>query len=117
MEHSLEMLLAPVSDSDPCGPDLRWDPVFTSLLSDFEAATAGAEGVVVGAEAVDAGSASLDSLLLRVDRLLAASKDLRVLAIRTEVAWRHRGLEGFRDALEETLELLARWPDPPPPSD
>ena len=112
MAHSLETLLAPVSDSDPCGPDLQWDPAFTSLLSDFQAATADAKGGVVGAETVDDGSVSLDSLFVRANRLLASTKDLRVLAVRVEIAWRQTGLKGFHDALEEALEFLARWPDP-----
>ena len=112
MEHSLASLLTPVSGSDPCGPDRRWDPEFTSLLSDFEAATADTEGAVVGAETADDAGVSLDSLLVRADGLLATTKDIRVLSIRAEVAWRQRGLEGFHDALEDMLQLLARWPDP-----
>ena len=112
MEHSFERLLAPVSDDDPCGRDLRWSPAFTSFLSDFEAATSDAEGIVVGAEAVDDGDISFESLLRRSDSLIESTKDIRILAIRAEIAWHERGLEGFLIALEESLEALAQWPDP-----
>ena len=112
MEHSLERLLTPVSDTDPCGRDLRWSPAFTSFLSDFEAAISDAEGIVVGAETVDDGGISFESLLHRSDSLIESTKDIRILAIRAEIAWHDRGLEGFLIALEQSLEALARWPDP-----
>ena len=107
-----ETLLTPVSDEDPCGPDLRWDPAFMKLEQTFAALLSqDAESVVDGALA-SADRISFDELTEQVKALNARTRDLRVFAIRAEIGWREAGLPGFTRALVDLAKAAETWPDP-----
>ena len=107
-----EQILSPVSAEDHCGPDLRWDPDFTSAMAAYEATTAEALPVVVGGETASAPGGSADTVITDLERLLARSKDVRLLAMRAELMWHRDGLTGFEAALEDTVQALEIWPEP-----
>ncbi|MCY3811469.1 MAG: type VI secretion system ImpA family N-terminal domain-containing protein [Gammaproteobacteria bacterium] len=102
-------LLAPVSEADPCGTDLRWDSEFVALDDAFAAAVQDDAAVVEG-EVVAAPERGYDDIVDAATALLARTKDLRVLAIYAEASWRHGGLVAFADALEDLIEVVALWP-------
>ena len=107
-----DLLLTPVSESDPCGPDIRWEPEMLRLSNSFANAQRGSEGAVVGAETVAVQIASFDDLRDDALSLSRNTKDVGVLAVYAESSWRHRGLAGFAQAMEAAVKVMEKWPDP-----
>ena len=106
-----EVLLTPVSEDDPCGPDRRWEPEMQSLSNGFARAVRGSEGAVVGAEAVSVQTTSFDDIRNEALALLRTTKDVSVVAIYAEASWRQQGLAGFAQALEAAVKVMEKWPD------
>lgn len=106
-----QLLLDPVSEDDPCGSDLRWDPEFAALEHAFEMATADVPDVVEG-EPEEAQNTYLDEAIAAARRLCATTKDLRVLAMLAEATWRQRGLVAFADTLSDLVTVAETWADP-----
>ena len=106
-----ELLLTPVSENDPCGPDIRWEPEMLRLSNSFANAVRGCEGAVVGAETVAVQMASFDDIRDDALALSRNTKDVGVLAIYAESSWRNRGLEGFAQAMEAAVKVMEKWPD------
>ena len=107
-----ELLLTPVSENDPCGPDIRWEPEMLRLSNSFANAVRGCEGAVVGAETVAVQMASFDDIRDDALALSRNTKDVGVLAVYAESSWRNRGLEGFALAMEAAVKVMEKWPDP-----
>ena len=107
-----EVLLTPVSEDDPCGPDRRWEPEMQRLSNAFARAVRGSEGAVVGAETISVQTASLDDIRNEALALSRTTKDVGVLAIYAEASWRQQGLAGFAQALEAAVKAMEKWPDP-----
>lgn len=103
-------LLAPVSDDQPCGADLQWDPELAALEHSFGMATAEAEEVVEG-ESEDGAQNNIGDVLAAAHRLCERTKDMRVLTILAEATWRHQGLAAFADALTDLVTVAESWPD------
>ena len=104
------MFLEPISELDPCGPDLRWDAEFLALDNALAAAaTQGAASVVEG-EVVETSERAYDDVVARATALSAKTKDIRVLAIYAEASWRLGGLVAFADAMEGLTSVVEQWP-------
>ena len=104
-------VLDPVSDTDPCGPDLRWDPEFASLEQAFDLATDADQDVVEG-EAEAGLNGGLQEIVTMARQLCAKTKDMRVLAILAEATWRNAGLAAFADTLTDLVTVAETWQDP-----
>ena len=106
-----QTILDPVTEQDPCGPDLRWDSEFLALADAFEMTEAKGAASVVEGELVDASGQAFDDVVQRAIALSARTKDIRVLAVYVEARWRQAGLVAFADAMADLVVLLERWPD------
>ena len=103
--------LTPVAEDDPCGPDLRWDPVFTGLMDAFAAAFSSAdEGSVLGAEVVRSDRRTFEEVAAMAAALSARTRDLRILAVHAEASWLDGGLAAFADAMEDVAAVVETWP-------
>ena len=105
-----ESLLEALTEEDPCGPDLRWDPEFMAADQVLESLSLeGDEGVVQGE--VVGGDSQVKTLDAKVESLCSRTRDIRIMAIRAELAWYRGGLVEFADAMEDLVALAQRWPD------
>ena len=113
MSNELSPYLAPVSDDDPCGPDLRWDPEVAGLDTVVaQVFSADEQGVVEGEVSLPAGLPTPRELATSTGSLLARTKSIPVLAANARVLWMTRGLSGLALGLEALVAVLERWPDP-----
>ena len=113
MSDELSAYLAPVSDGDPCGPDLRWDPEVTGLDTVVaQVFSADEQGVVEGEVSLPAGLPTPRELAASTGALLARTKSIPVLAANARALWMTRGLAGLALGLEALVAVLERWPDP-----
>ena len=106
-----DILITPVSEEHPCGPDLRWDPEFLALTDAFAAAIPQGPSAVVDAEVAATAETAFDQVIQMAIDLSARTKDLRILAIYAEASWYHAGLAGFAVALDDLASVLEAWPD------
>ena len=106
MPASAEKLLEPVSDDDPCGPDLEYDPAFGELNRAAEGKPERQSGsVIIAAEEPD--WREVEGL---AGELLERSRDLRALVHLAHARLHRNGRPGFAETVGLTRELLAtRW--------
>ena len=104
-----ESLLEPLEGDDPCGPDMQWEPDFMVVGQMLDSLSQGGFDTVVDGESVGGGG-ELDEIEERLVSLCRRTRDMRLLAMRAEVHWRHHGLAGFSEALEDLVALAERWP-------
>jgi type VI secretion system protein ImpA len=102
MNERVEQLLKPISDGQPCGPDLSNDPRFDELQTILR----GAPEVEIGAVQKPAQPPDWRELKEKCEQFLGASKDLRVAVLWCCAALRINGLPGFRDGLQLIRALL-----------
>lgn len=99
-------LSAPVSDAEPCGPDLELadDPDFMQFV-------ARAEGLLpTSFFAFDRSSIDFDAERATAAKLLEASRDLRLIAILAKLAVLDGDLAGFAASVEAMATLLSeQW--------
>ena len=113
MNDDLSPYLAPVSDGDPCGPDLRWDPEVTGLDTVVaQVFSADEQGVVEGKVSLPAGLPVPRELAASTRSLLARTKSIPVLAAHARALWMAQGLAGLALGLEALVAVVERWPDP-----
>lgn len=87
----IDSLLQPISDGEPAGPDLEYDPAYLAAFRAAEGAPARQMGdTVVAGEEPDWRSASEQAA-----RLLTRTKDLRVAVLLTRALLRVQGLAGL----------------------
>ena len=99
----IEKFLAPISEDNPCGEDLEYDPTFMEIESELEGKTEQQMGdSVIEAEEPDWKKVFNDSVAL-LDR----THDLRVLVFMIRAGLR---LEGY-SAFAEGLTVLSSWVD------
>ena len=106
------IILTPVSEDDPCGPDLRWDADFLNLQDAFTKSVSSGAVSVVDAEVVAVEATTFDEVVAMAAALMARTKDLRVLAMHAEAAWYAGGLVAFASAMEDLVGALETWPAP-----
>lgn len=98
-------LLASVSDDDPCGPDLEYDPAFVML----QTAVAPRYDAQYG-DFVDVPQPANWAEIERDCRaLLLRTKDLRVAMILLRCRTRQGGAEGWRDGLAFVMGLIEQY--------
>ena len=113
MNDDLAPYLAPVSEDDPCGPDLRWDPEVTGLDTVVtQVFSADEQGVVEGEVSLPAGLPVPRELAASTGALLARTKSIPVLAANARALWMAQGLAGLALGLEALVTVTERWPDP-----
>ena len=113
MSDDLSPYLDPVSDGDPCGPDLRWDPEVAGLDTVVaQVFSADEQGVVEGEVSVPAGLPVPRELAASTGSLLARTKSIPVLAAHARALWMVQGLAGLALGLEALVAVVERWPDP-----
>lgn len=103
------VILDPVTEQDPCGADLRWDPEFVALVDAFTAAEGQGAASVVEGEPAASSACGFGEVVDRAVALSARTKDVRVLAIYAQARWRQAGLVAFADAMEELSRVAERW--------
>lgn len=110
----LESLLQPVTDDQPTGIDLEYDPDFIALVE----AAKGTPERVMGTSLVPAQEPDWRQVLESGTTLLARSKDLRVAVLVTRALLGLNGLPGLQDGLELIHNLLLQfWDGLHPPLD
>jgi len=108
---NIEELLKPVSDAQPCGPDLSNDPQFDELQRLLK----GKPEIEVGSVHKPAEPPNWKELQTACERFLVGGKDasgckhLRVAIIYCCSLLRTAGLPGFRDGLQFVRGLLERY--------
>ena len=101
-----DRLLSPISDDNPCGADLRWEPVYQEIKDarpkdDRDAFGLDSPVIANWAPVVD----------LTSDALATQSKDLMLAAWLAEALVHQYGFAGFRDGLKLINGLLEDWWD------
>ena len=113
MSDDLSACLSPVSDDDPCGPDLRWAPEVTALDTVVaQVFSADDQGVVEGKVSLPAGLPTPRELAARTRSVLERTKSIPVLAAHVRALWMAQGLSGLALGLETLVAVVERWPDP-----
>ena len=113
MNDELSPYLAPVSDDDPCGPDLRWDHEVASLDTVVaQVFSADEQGVVEGRVSLPEGLPAPRDLVSSTLSLVRRTKSIPVLAAHARALWMVQGLAGLALGLEALVAVVERWPDP-----
>lgn len=99
-----ESLLGALSEEEPCGPDLEYDPAFTAL----EQAARGKPEQQVGDTITPAEEPDWRDVRQRALELCARTRDLRVWLILTRALLRTDGLAGFHDGLRLLADGVER---------
>lgn len=103
----VERLLQPVSDADPSGPDLSYDPARIEL----ETLAKGTAEQHMGDVQVAAEEPNWREVFAKADELFQKSKDVRVLLWITVASIREQGLPGFANAIKLARGLNERFWD------
>jgi len=118
-----DALLAPISEDNPVGADLRADTAIDALyykLRDARAAARTAERqAIADGESINSVTSSWKPLeKLCIEVLSKESKDLEIACWLTECLVRTNGFAGLRDGFRLLRELISTyWPDIYPPED
>jgi type VI secretion system protein ImpA len=104
---SVESLLSPISEAQPSGDDLEYDPAFTAL----EAEARPKDEQQFGDTVIAAVEPEWRVLIGSATDLLKRSKDVRVAVLALRAATRTQGIAGFSLGLTLLLELLERFWD------
>lgn len=92
----LDSLLAPVSEEDPCGEDLEYDPAFTEM----ELASVGREEQEMGDSVMEAEEPDWPDLRDKALAVCQRSKDLRAAVHLTTALLKTDGLPGFAQGVQ-----------------
>jgi type VI secretion system protein ImpA len=101
----MEILLAPISQDLPCGPNLEYDPDFIAL----EQASQGKPERQTGQVIVPAEEPDWPDIQRRAESLLSRSKDLRVVIIFVRAAIHSGGMAGVASGLKLLHALLVNY--------
>ncbi|WP_170167080.1 ImpA family type VI secretion system protein [Paracoccus methylarcula] len=112
-------LLAPVSEQDPCGPDLERedDPDFVDYYFEAEARmperyfTPGTAADGSDDRLFDPRSIDLGKEKAIIDGLLARSRDLRLLGLLARFQILAGRLGDFADTAEDMAAMMMQWPE------
>jgi type VI secretion system protein ImpA len=101
----VDKLLAPISETEPAGPNLEYDPAFTGL----EKAAVGKPEQQMGGTIVPGEPPEWNAVFEQALALLARTKDLRVAARLAEATANRHGIAGFSEALSLVRGLIDRY--------
>lgn len=100
------VLLAPVSDTEPCGPNLEYDPEFLLLTANATERPEAQYGDFVNTpESVNWSEVERDAL-----RLLLRTKDIRILILLLRSRIHLAGASGLQEGLNLLEQLCTAWP-------
>lgn len=102
-----DRLLAPIEGDDPCGGELRWDPVYQEIKDARPKSSRDAFGLDESEEVFDWNPV----LELTTDALAERSKDLMLASWLTEALVNLHGFAGFRDGFRLINQLLEQYWD------
>jgi type VI secretion system protein ImpA len=101
----VDKLLAPISETEPAGPNLEYDPAFTAL----EKAAVGKPEQQMGGAIVPGEPPEWNAVSAQAQALLARTKDLRIAARLAEATANRHGIIGFSDALSLVRGLIDHY--------
>jgi type VI secretion system protein ImpA len=109
LDPAIKALCAPVSDADPCGPDLdlAGDADYLNFLAQVEGVLPTSFFSLDDGKPFDPSTIDLNGQLAAADRLLVRSRDIRLLMIRARLLILNRDIAGFA----VTVAALAEWLD------
>ncbi len=103
----VDQLVAPVSDEEPCGENLEYEPEFGEL----ERASQGKAAQVMGDEEIEAEPPDWATVYRLGQELFERSNDLRIAVLLTRAALNQAGPEGLVDGLTVFSRLLEEYWD------
>jgi type VI secretion system protein ImpA len=109
MDSAVAALCLPLSEDDPCGPDLDLvgDAEYLNFLAQVEGILPTSFFSVEDGKPFDPSTIDLRGQLAAVDKLLARSRDIRLLVIRARLLVLNRDIAGF----SVTIAAIAEWLD------
>jgi type VI secretion system protein ImpA len=99
---SLDELLKPIAEGEPCGPDVGYDPAYAAL----ETAAQGKPERFTGSTVIPAEPPVWEEVHEAALALARRTRDLRIAALLARAAARTQGLAGFLDGLSLVAGLL-----------
>jgi type VI secretion system protein ImpA len=113
LDPAVEALCAPVSETDPCGPDLDLlgDAEYLNFLAQVEGILPTSFFSLEDGKPFDPSTIDLRGQLAATDSLLARSRDIRLLMIRARLLILNRDIAGFAVAVACLAEWLDRFWD------
>jgi type VI secretion system protein ImpA len=110
IDPAVEALCIPLSENDPCGPDLEQagDAQYLNFLAQVEGVLPTAFFSLEDGKPFDPTTVELGSQVAEADRLLARSRDIRLLAIRARLLVLNRDIAGFSVTMAAIAECLDR---------
>jgi type VI secretion system protein ImpA len=103
----IESLLAPVSDSDPCGPNMEYESPFLEL----QELARGKPEQVIGDDVRPAQEPAWSAVQEAAESLFASTKDLRVAGLLLLSLTKTEGVAGFETGLNLIRQLLEQFWD------
>ena len=100
-----EALLQPVSEDEPCGPDMRWEPECQALSQQLETLV-NQESAISDAEVVAGDQHQFEELIFEAEKLCKKTKDIGIFAVYAEARWRDQGLVAFADAMTDFVAAM-----------
>jgi type VI secretion system protein ImpA len=109
MDPAVAALCLPLSEGDPCGPDLdlSGDAEYLNFLAQVEGVLPTSFFSVEDGKPFDPSTIDLRGHLAEVDRLYTRSRDIRLLATRARLFVLNRDVAGFA----VTVAAIAEWLD------
>ena len=101
----VDKLLAPISELEPAGLNLEYDPAFSAL----EKAATGKAEQQIGGTIVPGEPPEWNAVAEQALALLARTKDLRVAVRLAEASASRHGIAGFSEALSVVRGLIDRY--------
>ena len=107
MDSAVAALCLPLSEDDPCGPDLDLvgDAEYLNFLAQVEGILPRSFFSVEDGKPFDPSTIDMRGQLAAVDKLLARSRDIRLLVIRARLLVLNRDIAGF----SATIAVIAEW--------
>jgi type VI secretion system protein ImpA len=109
MDPAVATLSLPLSEDDPCGPDLdqAGDAEYLNFLAQVEGILPTSFFSLEDGKPFDPATIDVRGQLAAADKLLARSRDIRLLAIRARLFVLNRDIAGF----SVTIAAIAQWLD------
>jgi type VI secretion system protein ImpA len=113
LDPAVAALCAPISESDPCGPDLdlAGDGEYLNFFAQAEVLLPTAFFSPLDGRPFDRTAIDIQGQLEALGRLMTRTRDLRLLVLRARLQILNRDLAGFAASVAATAELLNRYWD------
>jgi len=110
IDPAVEALCIPLSEHDPCGPDLdqAGDAEYLNFMAQVEGVLPTSFFSLEDGKPFDPSTVELGAQVAEADRLLARSRDVRLLAIRARLLVLNRDIAGLSVTMAAIAECLDR---------